>query len=294
MNRNSQKNAGSEESSGSVTVDGMELRYVIEGTGLPTIVIGSATYHPRTFSRELREHLKLIFFNMRGFVPSDTPVDVEKFTMEAAVDDVEEVRKILSLDKIAVMGHSMCALMALEYAKKYPERTSHVIMIAMSPHYNAETFKAGNEYWESHASDERKVLYKRNQEALTEEALSSVSPGEAFKMRLLADGPKRWYDMTYDGSWLGEDVEINTDVINHHLNVVLNEYDITQGLDRITMPVFLAVGRHDYGLPYYLWDDFKPQMPTLSYHLFEKSGHHPMLEEQKLFDEKLLAWLQGQ
>ena len=48
------------DSSGHVTIDGFKLPYLIEGTGIQTLVIGSATYHPRTFSRELLDYLKLI------------------------------------------------------------------------------------------------------------------------------------------------------------------------------------------------------------------------------------------
>lgn len=286
-----EEDAEMEKSSGYVTVNGFKLRYLIKGTGITTLVIGSATYYSRTFSHRLHDHLKLIFVDMKGFVPTDTAINVDEFTMDAAVEDVENIRKALSLEKMAVMGHSMFALMALEYAKKYPERTSQIIMIAMSPHYNDSTLIAGSKYWESQASDERKLLWKQNQEKLTEEILSSVSPSEAFIMRYVASGPRRWYQPTYDASWLWEGVQPNMDILNHHLGPVFMEYDITQGLERVTMPVFLAVGRHDYGIPYYLWDEFKPQMPTLSYHLFEKSGHHPMLEEQELFDKKLIEWI---
>ena len=283
-----------EKSSGYVTVNGFKLRYLIEGTGIPTLVIGGATFHSRTFSRRLRDHLKLIFVDMKDFVPTDTAINVEEFTMDAAVDDVENIRKALGLEKMAVMGHSMFAWMALEYAKKFPERTSHVIMIAMSPHFNDSTLRAGNDYWETQASEERKLVWKQNQEELTEEILSSLSPGEAWIMRYVADGPRRWYNPTYDASWLFEDVQLNMDIFDHHLGPVLREYDITKGLERVTMPVFLAVGRYDYGIPYSLWDEFKPQMPTLSYNLFEKSGHYPMLEEQELFDKKLIKWVSSQ
>lgn len=282
-----------EKLSGSVAVEGAKLRYVIEGTGTPTIVIGSVIYYPRTFSARLREHLKLIFMDTKIFMPTYIATNIKELTMESIINDVEDVRKALGFEKIAVMGHSMFALVALEYAKKYPERTSHVIMIAMSPHFNDTTFKSGSEYWESQASDERKKLWEQNQKELTDEVLSSVTPSEAFIMRYVADGPRRWSNPTYDASWLWEGVEINMDLINHYLGVVFREYDIKPGLDRTSMPVFLAVGWHDYGIPYYLWDEFKPQMPTLSFHLFENSGHHPMLEEQELFDKKLIDWIKS-
>ena len=57
------------------------------------------------------------------------------------------------------------------------------------------------------------------------------------------------------------------------------------------MPVLLVVGRYDFNNPYYLWNDFKSKFSYLEYHLFEKSGHFPMLEEPKLFNQTLTKFI---
>jgi len=41
-------------------------------------------------------------------------------------------------------------------------------------------------------------------------------------------------------------------------------------------------------------DDYKDKLPNLSYNLFTKSGHFPFLEEQELFDTKLIEWIHNQ
>jgi proline iminopeptidase len=280
--------------SGFVTVDGTKLRYLIEGTGIPCMVIGSTIFWPRTFSRELRQQISLIFIDTRLFVPSHTSVEVDKITMNTLVDDVEQVRKTLGFDKIAVLGHSAMGLLALEYARKYPEYTSHVIMIGTPAFWNNDRAREiSTEYWETHASDERKGIVKRNKEKLTDDVLSKASPGEVIRMRYLADGPKWWYDPTYDGSWLWEELEVNADMWNHFFGVILNNYDIISG-DKITTSVFLALGQYDYGVPYRLWDDRKNELPKLSYNLFEKSGHYPMMEEEALFDKNLIDWIKNE
>ena len=60
--------------------------------------------------------------------------------------------------------------MALEYAKKYPENVSHVIMIG-SPHLglNAANDQAANQYWQEFASSERKAVMEDNLRRLPEE-----------------------------------------------------------------------------------------------------------------------------
>ncbi|KPK55807.1 MAG: hypothetical protein AMS21_13230, partial [Gemmatimonas sp. SG8_38_2] len=60
-----------------------------------------------------------------------------------------------------------------------------------------------------------------------------------------------------------------------------------------TSPIFLAMGPYDYVVPHILWDDQLEKLENVSYHLFEKSGHTPQLEEPELFDEKLIEWFEG-
>ncbi len=280
-----------EETSGFITVDGTQLNYLIEGTGIPCVVIGAAKNWPRkTFSEELRKYIKFIFMDNRAFVSPDVPVDINKVTIETAVDDVELLRKKLSFEKIAVAGCSYPSLLALAYAQKYPENTSHVIMIDMSPYWNDKAIKAIEENWETNASDERKEILKRNYEQLTDSVLSEVPP---YWRGYVRRAPMYWYDPTYDCAWFFEDYEVNPDRARHCLDEELPQFDFSQGA-QIETPVFLALGKYSYICPYYLWDDYKDKLPNLSYNLFEKSGHFPMLEEQKLFDKKLIEWISNQ
>ena len=154
-----------------------------------------------------------------------------------------------------------------------------------------------NKFWETHASDERRMILKQKWERLPADTLSKLSPSDADILRYITNGPMYWYDPTYDCSWIFEGVYWNVEVWNHLFNVIMADYDITKG-DQIKTPVFLSQGRHDYVVPYTLWDDvkekLKDKLPNLSYNLFEKSGHYPMLEEQALFDKKLIAWIKNQ
>ncbi len=282
-----------EVTSGSVTVDGFELAFSIEGTGIPCMVVGSHIFWPRTFSEELRNHLKLIFVDSRFFSPIDKQIELSTFSMDIVVDDIEHFRKTLNLEKMAVLGHSAMGIPALEYGKKYPDHTSHVIMIGTPPNWNEEYQKLVNEFWESDASVERKSIYKRKMDELTEEILNKMTPFRQWALRYIASSPWYWYDPNYDCSWLWEGLDGNMDIINHFFAVLLSKYDSSQNLDLLTAPIFLALGRYDYAVPYSSWDDEKEKFKNLSYNVFEKSGHYPMLEEQELFDKKLIDWIKG-
>ena len=52
------------------------------------------------------------------------------FTVEQAVDDLEQLRSALGIGRWAVLGHSWGAELALRYAAQHPGRTSSVAYIA--------------------------------------------------------------------------------------------------------------------------------------------------------------------
>jgi hypothetical protein len=39
-------------------------RHIVAGSGIPTVVIGSSIYYPRTFSPRLRESLRMAFIDL--------------------------------------------------------------------------------------------------------------------------------------------------------------------------------------------------------------------------------------
>jgi hypothetical protein len=47
----------------------------------------------------------------------------------------------------------------------------------------------------------------------------------------------------------------------------------------LDLPTFLALGRYDYMIPFYLWDRSKQHLSNLRYKLYEKRGHHPPYEQ---------------
>lgn len=279
------------QTSGYVNISGVELPYFIEGTGIPCVIAADAGLQQKVLSQELRKEFKFIFLKSRNDISYESPVGFDEITMDTFVDDIEQLRMALGIEKICVLGHSIVGLIALEYSRKYPEHTSHVIMIGTPPGWNSEIIKRGDEYWETHASDESKMVLKRNQEQLEKEDLNSLSPLEAERKWYIAFSPKYFYDPGIDYSPLF-DYYWNVEGWHHFLDVIMDNYDITRG-NQISTPVFVAMGLHDYIVPHVLWGKVKDIFPNLSYNLFEKSGHFPMHEEQELFDKKLIDWIKS-
>ena len=85
------------------------------------------------------------------------------------------------------------------------------------------------------------------------------------------------------------------DMFGHVWGNLFAEIDVTDGLEQLDLPVFLALGRYDFIVaPPSSWDPIKSKFRDLTIRIFEKSGHTPQFEEPELFDEELLDWIPGQ
>ncbi|MFX0006791.1 MAG: alpha/beta fold hydrolase [Promethearchaeota archaeon] len=135
------------------------------------------------------------------------------------------------------------------------------------------------------------MIREKNNEPLTKDFLGRVSPTKALILQYVANAPVYWYNPTYDCSWIWEGIELNMDLFNYFYSNIVRGRNITNNILNNTIPIFLAMGRYDYSAPYILWEDLINEIPNLTYYLFEKSGHYPMLEEQMLFDRRLINWI---
>lgn len=269
-----------------------KLRYLIEGEGPPAIVIGSWNYYPRTFSSNLRRHLRLIFMDHRGFAPSPGPVDNAEFELDILLDDIELLRKKLKLEKVIIIGHSGHAIMALEYAKKYSQHVSHVVMIGISPGLSEENADATEKNWQNVASVERKAALAKSFEIYSDKKLTNLSSSERFTLEYVRKGPQIWYDFNFNALPLWENVVMNVDMFNHVWGSIFKTIDITKNLDKLQKPIFLALGQYDFIVtPSTAWENIIANYNNFTMCIFEKSGHTPQYEEPELFDTELLQWL---
>ncbi|MBP9886579.1 MAG: alpha/beta hydrolase [Leptospiraceae bacterium] len=265
-----------------------ELGYSIEGEGNPVLVIGSSVYYPRTFSENLKTKFKFVFLDHRGFgnlIGEDEKSDYELYKI---LDDIELTRQSLNLGRIIILGHSGHGYMALEYAKKYPDSISHLVIISTGPSHGVH-MKEAFEYWHNSVCPERKEKFEKDQ-ILFEERMKS-NPENFFIHYCLSQEAKAWHDYNFDSSLLWEGVKANTKAFDYLFGEVFRDIDITKGLSELTQPVFLALGKYDYQIaPFYSWNYCSKNFQDLTIRLFEKSAHNPQLEEMNLFDNEFINW----
>lgn len=273
-----------------------ELAYSIEGAAgseaaRPLLVIGSAIYYPRTFSAALRRRLKLVFADHRGFARCRAPaVTAADGAFDIIIEDIERVRAALGLGKITILGHSGHGYMALEYAKRYPQHVSHVVMIGTGPSHSARHAMQIERYWSEAVCPDRKAKLEREMALLPQDI--AAAPERRFVAFCLRMGARSWFDHEFDATALWDGVSVNMTIIDHLWGEVFRDIDIAEGLAALDIPVLLALGRSDYLVaPYETWTPYRQLFRDLTVKVFDRSAHTPQLEESALFDAVLLEWL---
>lgn len=277
------------ENTGSIEIDGFKLRYRSEGAGPDALVIGSSIYYPRSFSQNLRKFLNLHFVDYRGFAEGPKV----ELTFETLLDDLEILRTKLNLKKCIVIGHSAHGLLALEYAKKYKEHVSHIVIIGMPPHMRPDNIMMAQRNWDESVWPERKAALERNEKLMPDEKLNQLPRDQWFLQMNFRNVPKSWYNYDFDSTPLWQGVQPNTHILDQMYLRFAREIDVSLELESLDLPVLLVYGRFEFQVaPVHSWDPLRPKFKNLTVRIFEKSAHSPQYEEPNLFDAELLKWLE--
>ena len=279
--------------SGVVECAGARLGYIREGVGKPIAVVGISKHYSRAFSKTLRDAFDLVFADSRHFVPTYQPSEEEldSVTLETLADDLDAMRAHFGFDEWVVLGHSFQAQIALAYANKYPERTSHLVLVAGVPYAFSEFADTSERFWDEHASPQRKRIHVANREAI-ESALKAAPSSRQFTVNYIGDAARFWVDPSYDSTPLWEGIETSP-VFDRVFVKLPSRAEARMLLENLQMPTLLVLGKLDYAIPHVVWEEIIHDLPHLTYVLLENHGHNPQAEFPEQFDLQVIGWLQN-
>ncbi|PYE51920.1 alpha/beta fold hydrolase [Deinococcus yavapaiensis] len=90
---------------------------------------GYNSFSFRSLVGEAFEDFKMIYLDQRGAGRS-APLDRDALDLDTLVGDVEAVRAHLDLSSLSLLGHGFGAVIALEYARRFPKRADRVIAVS--------------------------------------------------------------------------------------------------------------------------------------------------------------------
>ena len=146
---------------GFAPVAGAELYYREVGEGLPIVVIhGGPDFDHRyllpDFDR-LAAGYRLVYYDQRGRGRSRGKVDLDQVHIDRYVEDLDGLRRHLGLERLAVLGHSWGGIVAMHYALRHPDRTSHLVLMNSAPASHADLLLMREERLRRRAVHEMKL-----------------------------------------------------------------------------------------------------------------------------------------
>ncbi len=114
--------------------DGVRIAYAVHGSGPPLVVASCWLSHLqhdwnspvwRHFLADLGTVATVIRYDERGHGLSDW--DVEDFSLESRIGDLEAVVNAAGADRFALMGMSQGGPVSISYAARHPERVTRLI-----------------------------------------------------------------------------------------------------------------------------------------------------------------------
>lgn len=134
-------------------LNGADLYFEVVGeAGSPPVVFlhGGPGYNSYSFRELMGEALeglsqRVVYLDQRGTGRSGELEDTARgkageadtLDLDTLVTDLEELREFLGAEKIVPLGHGFGALIALEYARRYPLQTARVVVVNPWVHFPA-------------------------------------------------------------------------------------------------------------------------------------------------------------
>ncbi|KXY75049.1 alpha/beta hydrolase [Bacillus wiedmannii] len=251
-------------------------------------------------AERLKDSLYVMMIDQRGVCRSEEITEDEAFGLHDLIEDCEELRKALQIEKWSVIGHSFGGYVALLYASIYPSSIEKII-------FEGPTFDFA---LTSRALLQKtgKVLKKFGKEKVAEESLayssSNASSEELLEayIRLsneLEENRMEIYnykeDVTDESLYSDEEWEVFSNRSKIHFDRLKVEgavhTSLLQKIKEIENPMLLIVGKYDAVTCEKQIDTFNKDAQNGDYIVFEESGHTPHYEEADRFAEIVIQFL---
>jgi proline iminopeptidase len=230
----------------------------------------------------LASKVQIVYFDHRGQGRSARGAK-ETYTLENNVEDMEALRQYLGLRQIVVLGTSYGGMVGMAYAARYPKNVSHLILVATSP---------DNRFLES-ARESVKVRGTKEQMKAVEKLLdASFSDEGELRDYFRVMGPL--YSLKHNPAVAEERLArqiFSVDAINAAFGGFFNQIDLKDELGKITAPVLILAGKHDWICPPELSQVIKERIPKADFRIFENSSHALAADEHEAYLDAIRGFL---
>jgi proline iminopeptidase len=266
-------------------INGIELFFDVVGSGFsvaekslepkPVLFVlhgGPGADHSslRPWLDGLQDAAQIVYFDHRGTGRSGR-ANVSTYTMAQMADDVEALGLYLGVEAPVLLGSSFGGMVALEYAVRYPDSLSKLILSDTAPSYDfyatsmervaqlasAEQLELLTARFSGTATLEQNIRWNEVVGPLYYRTFPPLAQLEAATARMIF-GPE---------------------VAEHVMRYDLPTYDVRSQLGAIDIPTLVLTGRYDWVTGPSQSEEILTGIPHAELHIFENSGHNPQEEE---------------
>ena len=228
-----------------------------------------------------KDGYKVVFYDQLGCGKSDVPKNLNLFTIERAVEDVEGFRREMKLGKVHLFGSSYGGLLAIAYALQYQQNLKSLISasgIASSPN----TIAGMEELKAQLPADVREVMqrYEDLGDYTNPEYLKAVDVFYKSYLCRLPDWPK---EVTHSLEHVSLPVYGTMNGPNEFTIVGnIRYWDVTNQLGKIRVPTLITAGKYDEVSPKEARSIHRG-IKGSKLAIFQKSGHLAFWEEREKY-----------
>lgn len=247
------------------------------GQGQPLVIMHGgpgADYTTMWSLRTLADQCRLIFYDHRCNGRS-TGADVSSMTWENLTADADALRQALGFEKWAVLGHSFGGMVALEYALRYPDRLSHLVLMDTCgdirwAHEKAPQLLAERGFSADKVETARRFL---NGQIEPNEMMSSLMKlSDAYNYRLSTFKMLKQY-------LFGPYPRLRPEALIYCAPNLLEGWTVMDRLGEIKTPTLVMAGRYDFQFPPEHQEQLAAGIPNSTLVIVDDAGHNPHMEK---------------
>jgi pimeloyl-ACP methyl ester carboxylesterase len=276
------------------TADGRTLAYRRVGSGSTLVCHGGGPGFSALYLGDLGgldRHLELVLLDPRGTGRSDRPDDPRAYAIQDYVDDLEELRRHLRVERINLLGHSHGGIVAMAYAANHPDRLERLILASTLARWAPEQEAAMEEWIDSHADEpwyaDAKAALDAEQagEFTTDGEMSDLAFREfPFYFSRYGDGERAYLEtLRADPS--------NADALRFFNQEIFPTFDLCSELEKITAPTLVIAGDDDFITGPPSAAEIEQGLADVSKVIIPACGHFLFVEAPAAFDEAVVSFL---
>ncbi|MGD9140962.1 MAG: alpha/beta hydrolase [bacterium] len=257
--------------------DGTGLAYRVVGQGEFLVVIHDGPGGEKSILYDgfdyLARTMKVVYYDQRGCGRSEPLAASQSCTIEDNVEDLEALRAYLHIDRFSIAAHGWGAVIAIEYARRHPERVEAIVLVTpVSPHEPGLHLdglmnrlpEEGQRHVQAVLDNPSTTMFEKR-----EEFVRAVMP-----LLFYDQGARDRVDL--------EKMRYSPDV-DSRLSAELKSFNLYPRLNGIGIPTLVVAGRHDVLTPLTEQMAYVDGILTSRAVVFNDSAHFPFLEERKAF-----------